>query len=198
MIGAESHHSVGLWAPALQGQLVIRHIQMARSLPGLSGADVIFVPESNSGHSSQTYCIDIINARVPRVILMDEDEKHVGLRTDNASKMRMAVLMRNLLRAHMVKFHPMFFTTSEGYDGESMKKLIIQQFGDYKRKVKPRKRSGGADTGEHDYVEIFSGKFGNRRDDQGVCAQINAMGQVIFQQKYNERYRNKRPLFEEI
>lgn len=195
MVGAESFNATGLFAPAMHGQLVVKHIRALRkNLPGLSGADIIFVPESNSEFASQSYCLAIISEQIPRVYLMDEDKKHVGMRSTNSSKICMANLMRNLLQAKMVKFHPFFVSSSEEPGAEALKKLIVQQLGDYKRQVKTRHSHN--DDGVSNYTEIYSGKHGGRHDDHAVGMQLNYLGYVIYTQKYESVYKGKPPLWQ--
>lgn len=195
IVGCESINATGLFAPAVHGQLVVRHINALRKLPGLSGAKVIFVPESNSGFESQTYALGIIEHKVPHVYLMDEDTKHVGIRSTNSSKKRMAILLGHALRAHMVRFHPLLVVTTEQNTADDMRKLLIQQLGDFKRKVKIRRTSADND-GVPEYTEIYSGKHGGHRDDHALGTMINYIGHVIYMQKYEEVYRNKKPLWE--
>lgn len=184
----------GMHAPTLHYDTVTNHIKAVRSLPGLAGAKVIFIPESNTAFESQHYCKSIIDHQIPNVYLMDEDKKHVGLRTDNNAKKQMAVLFHHALRARIVRFHPLMVTTDNTQTSGDMKKMLIDQLANYKRKIKVRKVSG-EDDGELRYTEIYSGKFGGRKDDQAVGAQINYLGYVIYTQKYEEMYRTKRPLW---
>jgi len=181
-------------APSLHGDLVTNHIKAVRNLPGLSGAKVIFVPESNTGFESQHYCKGIIDNEIPHVYLMDEDKKHVGMRTDNKAKKQMAILFNHALRARVVRFHPLLVTTDANETSSNMKKVLIDQVSNFKRKIKVRKVSG-EDDGELRYTEIYSGKFGGRKDDQAMGALINYLGYVIYLQKYEEIYKSKKPLW---
>lgn len=178
----------------MHGEIVLKHIEALRRLPGCSGADIIFVPESNYGNESQHYCLYLIEKRVPRVYLMDEDKKHIGLRTDNSAKKRMAILMSHALRAHVVRFHPLLVTTNEENNPTENRALLIQQLSDYKRKLVVR-RTSGEDDGSLKYTEVFGGKHGGRKDDVAIGIQLNYIGHVIFMQKYEEIYRTKKPLW---
>lgn len=181
-------------APVLHSDVVVRHVKALRELPGLRGADIIIVPESNSGFDSQVYCLALQKSEITRVFVMDEDTKHVGIRSTNSSKKRMAILMSLALQNHMVKFHPLMVCTDEESTSEDMRNLIIQQLGDFKCKVKMQK-ARGEDDGDPRWTEIYSGKFGGRKDDHAMGMMINYIGHVIYVQKYDEIYRDKLPLY---
>lgn len=178
----------------MHGQLVLKHITAVRKLPGLSGADIIFVPESNYGNESQHYSLYLIEQRVPRVYLMDEDKKHIGLRTDNAAKKRMAILFSHALRAHIVRFHPLMVVSNEEHTPSEMRETLIKQLGDFKRKI-VIKRKGNEDDGTLNYTEVYGGKHGGRKDDGAIGVMLNYIGRVIYMQKYENVYREKKPLW---
>jgi hypothetical protein len=172
----------------------VRHVEALRDLPGLRGADIIIVPESNSGFDSQIYCLALQKSRIPRVFVMDEDTKHVGIRSTNSSKKRMAILMALALQNKMVKFHPLMICTGEDFSAEDMRNLIIKQLGDFKCKT-VRRKGGGEDDGEPKWTEVYSGKWGGRKDDHAMGMMINYIGNVVYMQKYEELYRDKKPLY---
>lgn len=197
VVGLGSINATGLYAPSEHKKVVVSHVRALRErLPGLAGARIVFVPESNGGgFASQDYALALIEEQVPHVYLMDEDAKHVGLRTDNASKKRMTILLSNALRAHALKFHPLLVTTGDAMSRDSMVTAFIDQCASFKRKLK-MKKTQGEDDGVRQYTEIFSGKFGGRKDDFVMGGMINLMGRSIYMTKFEETYRNKRPLWE--
>lgn len=171
----------------------MRHvIELRKRLPGLDGADIILIPESNTGLASGIYCTGLIEHQVPRVFLLDEDEKHSGLRTDNAGKKRMVVLFSAAMHSKIVKFHPLLVSTTG--DPAAMKAMMIEQLAGFKRKRKIRKVSGD-DDGQVQYTEIYTGKMGHRKDDHAMGVMINYVGRTIYMQKYETNYRNKQPLW---
>jgi len=84
--------------------------------------------------------------------------------------------------------------TAEEFTAEDMRNLIIQQLSDFKCKMKMQK-ARGEDDGEPRWVEIYSGKFGGRKDDHAMGMMINYIGHVVYIQKYDEIYRDKKPLY---
>jgi len=201
MVGHEVINKTGLYAPVMHGQMVCRHVKALRErIPGCSGADVIIVPESNTAFESQNYCLGIIESQIPHVFLMDEDTKHVGVRTDNAAKKRMATMFAHALRASVVKFHPLLVThaiksqpADTPYTPREMMEMLVKQAGNFKRKrIKKRKR---AEDDREEFTEIYSGKQGGLMDDLIMAAMICYIGNVIYRQKYEEVYRHKEPLW---
>jgi len=192
--------ATGLYAPNMHGDFVCRVLRAIRErIPGMSGKKIVFVPESNSAFESQNYALGVIEARIPHVYLMDEDTKHVGLRSTNATKKRMATLFAHALRAHAVKFHPLLQTQTKKAGSDEictpaeMQATLVKQAGDFKRKrIKKRKREEG-DTNE--YTEVYSGKHGGRMDDLIMAAMICYIGHMIYRQKYTEKYEKQAPLW---
>ena len=195
-------NETGLYAPVKICEHVVKAVHSLRTrLPGCSGKRVIIVPESNTAYESQNYALALIEAQVPNVVLMDEDTKHVGVRSSNKSKKRMVVLFANALRTHTVKFHPMLITHSSKrvgdavvpYTSDEIRGVLVQQASDFKR-IRKTKAQRKADD-DTEYTESYNGKMGGRLDDLMMAALIAYIGWVIYRQKYEEMYKTKPPLY---
>lgn len=179
----------GLHAPTHQHNLIIEHIDALRGTRGLSQARIVLVPESNYAFESQRYALDIIDRGIPKVYLMDEDEKQSGVRTGNKSKKLMAVLFGRALNASLVKFHPLLVTVSG--QRAAMREMLVQQLGSYKQKRIFKK----GESAEYDKpTEIYTGKIGGHSDDHCLMVQMAYISHNIYRNKFESKYRHQRPL----
>ncbi len=150
------------------------HIRAIRQTVGFETARIVFCPESNLASEGKRITKDLRDARVENLFCLREDTQNgEGIRTTNALKKEMWIMMNSLLNRRGVRWHKRMacvgnVSSDEDeklYDASSMRKLVIDELASYQRKLEPSSDRDKMPT------EIFTGKM-TGPDDHGIAVQI--------------------------
>ena len=171
-----------------QEDILVKHIQEVRKVPGLQGARFIVIVESNLAFEAQRQTDMLLEYSrklvIPEVVVMRENKGRPGLQTNEITKAEMAGLLDKSLRKARVLFHRNFVYTSHNPADTParMREEYVRQLGNYKRIVVPALNNAYAAP-----KVLFSGKSGYAGgDDSAITIQLNLYGWSIF--KRNTEY----------
>jgi len=175
-----------------QYEIIVAHINILRSMPGLEHARIIFCPESNLGGEGARLTDDLRRARMHNVYVLREDGGNEGFRTTDRSKDEMKNAVNAALNEHRVRFHPNWVcaNTEQNHTPESMRKLLIEELLNYKRQLIYSK------TDPYKLPTVrYTGKIGGTCDDHAIVFQLLYVCREIYRQKWSF-YRSQRPIYD--
>lgn len=175
-----------------QYQVIVAHINMLRSMPGLEHARVIFCPESNLGGEGERLTSDLRRARLHNVYVLKEDGGNEGFRTTDQAKEGMKNALGAALNEHRVRFHPNWVcaNTQQGHTPDSMRKMVVSELLNYKRQLIY------SSTDPYKLPKVrYTGKIGGTCDDHAIVCQLLYVCREIYRQKWSF-YRSQRPIYE--
>lgn len=172
--------------------VVKAHIDLVRTLPGLTSSKIIFCPESNWQMEGERLIDDMARARVHELYALHEHGRgHTeGFLTSNRTKKAMWGGMRALLEQRAVSFHPLMIcanTLQQNTPG-SMRAMLIKELRDFKRVTYPSKDP------YKPFKEVFTGKITGANDDHAIVAQLLVICHKIYWERYDEYYSKLRPV----
>jgi len=174
-----------------QHEVIVAHINMVRSLPGLVNSRVIFCPESNLGGEGVRLTNDLARAKVTNVHVLLEHGGAEGFQTSEPAKKQMWISMSSALNEHRVRFHPNMVCANTGQDHtpSGMRDMFIKELLAYRRRLvystsDPYKLP----------KELFTGKIGGGCDDHAIVGQLLYISREIYRQKW-AFYRSKPPIY---
>ena len=175
-----------------QYQIIVAHINMLRSMPGLEHARVIFCPEANLGGEGVRLTDDLRRSRLHNVYVLREDGGNEGFRTTAAAKEDMKNSVNAALNEHRIRFHPncVCANTEQNHTPESMRKLLITELLNYKRQL----IYSSTDPYKLPTVR-YTGKIGGTCDDHAIVCQLLYVCREIYRQKWSY-YRSQPPIYD--
>ncbi len=175
-----------------QWMVVKAHIDLVRTLPGLTSSKVIFCPETNWGQEGERLVDDLERAGVHEVYSMHEHGRGhaLGFWTSNRTKKAMWSGMRALLEQRSVSFHPMMIcaNTAQQHTPGSMRAMLIKELRDFKRVTYP------SNDPYKPHKEVFTGKITGSNDDHAIVVQLLVICHKIYWERYDEFYSKLRPI----
>jgi len=177
--------------PHLQHDVLVAHMKKLRTLPGLSNAIFVIIPESNLAFEA-IYTEEAVHRAVGStmghsLVFMTEDDNRTGVKTNNFMKMAMARALAFEFEHGQVRFHAHMISgaaspDNEGVESDRMRTMFVNQLKHYMRIVKP-----SSDPLREPTV-VYSGKmFG--ADDLAIAIQIlNIMRKRFHTSEYYSNY----------
>lgn len=172
--------------------VVKAHVDLVRTLPGLTASKIIFCPETNYGFEGERLIDELGRANVREVYAMHEHGKghSEGFWTSNRTKKAMWSAMRALLEQRAVSFHPLMIcaNTLQHHSPGSMRAMLIKELEDFKRVTYPSRDP------YKPHKEVFTGKITGANDDHAIVVQLIVICHKMYWQRYDEFYSKLPPV----